>query len=398
MSAAPTMQGETVGLVVVAVLALVGTRMRLVLLSAGDEGRQPVDVAFRRRVALRPARLVGLALLVLRKGLCVARDIGLRLARAVRRIGGSAHRRLPLIVPVVETTLAHSGRFILRTLEVGIVLPELLLRRGDHAVIVLGVLVIILRRDRITRGLRVPRELNVFFCNVRWISANFHVRAVRFVYPDHRVVTLAVIVASAHALVLTVSHGSPVADPFIVTARRRRASLKDLEALLRATQTSAPSPAQSGGKCGGRTPLMSGSVSRSSNPLSAAYRGVAQLFLISMSASLADQRRTDEVSNPDWANHLPGHPASFVRFVRTVGSPQSCSGARYRRFARVDSWPKPSRSCPTIQVLFFSYQECGALMAEGASQGPWQCPQDRIVARPAPAPRGQRSSSQGRAA
>jgi hypothetical protein len=35
-----------------------------------------------------------------------------------------------------------------------------------------------------------------------------------------------VIVASAHALVLTVSHGSPVANPFIVTARRRRASPK----------------------------------------------------------------------------------------------------------------------------------------------------------------------------
>ena len=58
MSAAPAVQGETVGLIVVAVLALVGTRMRLVLLSAGDEGRQPVDVAFVRRVALRLARLV----------------------------------------------------------------------------------------------------------------------------------------------------------------------------------------------------------------------------------------------------------------------------------------------------------------------------------------------------
>ena len=68
---------------------------------------------------------------------------------------------------------------------------------------------------------------------------------------------------------------------------------------------------------------MSRSVSRSSNPLSAAYRGVAQLFLTSMSASPADQHRTDETSCPDWANRLPGHPASFVRFVRTVGSPQS---------------------------------------------------------------------------
>jgi len=76
---------------------------------------------------------------------------------------------------------------------------------------------------------------------------------------------------------------------------------------------------------------MSRSLSRSSNPLSAAYRGVAQLFLTSMSASPADQHRTDEAYYPDWANRLPAHPASFVRFLRTVGSPQSCSGARYRR-------------------------------------------------------------------
>ena len=84
MSAAPAVQGETVGLIVVAVLALMRTWMRLVLLSAGDEGRQPVDVAIGRCVALRRAWLVGLALLVLREGLCVARDIGLRLAGAVR--------------------------------------------------------------------------------------------------------------------------------------------------------------------------------------------------------------------------------------------------------------------------------------------------------------------------
>src|SRR5260370_1602192 len=97
---------------------------------------------------------------------------------------------------------------------------------------------------------------------------------------------------------------------------------------------------------------MSGSVSRSSNPLSAAYRGVAQLFLISMSASLADQRRTDEVSNPDWANHLPGHPASFVRFVRTVGSPHSCSRARYLPpLPPLASRPQPTQPSPTIHLL-----------------------------------------------
>ena len=56
-------------------------------LRAGDEGGQPIDVAFGGRVALLQARLVRLALLVLRERLCVARDIGLRLSGTVRRIG-----------------------------------------------------------------------------------------------------------------------------------------------------------------------------------------------------------------------------------------------------------------------------------------------------------------------
>src|SRR5215831_2772902 len=129
-----------------------------------------------------------------------------------------------MVVAVFEVAVARPGRFVLRTGEVRIVLPELLLRRGDHAIIVLGVLIVILRRDRITGGLCVSRELNIFFCDVRGIAANFHIRTVRLVYPYHRIVTLAVIVASAHAFVLTVSHDSPVANPFVVAARRRRPS------------------------------------------------------------------------------------------------------------------------------------------------------------------------------
>src|SRR5207249_1035491 len=89
---------------------------------------------------------------------------------------------------------------------------------------------------------------------------------------------------------------------------------------------------------------MSRFVSRSSNPLSAACRGVAQLFLISMSASPADQRRTDETSN--WANRLPGHPASLrplcvhrrlsVILVRGSLLALNCLGSI--------PWTKPSRS------------------------------------------------------
>ena len=81
MAATTAMQRETVGLVVVAVLAGL-VRLLLRLLSAGDEGRQPVDVAVGGGAALLRARQVRLVLLGLRKRLGVARDIGLRLARA----------------------------------------------------------------------------------------------------------------------------------------------------------------------------------------------------------------------------------------------------------------------------------------------------------------------------
>jgi hypothetical protein len=77
---------------------------------------------------------------------------------------------------------------------------------------------------------------------------------------------------------------------------------------------------------------ISASVLRSSNPSTAAFRGVAHFFVKRKTASLAGWRRTNEASRPTEANRLPGHPASFVRTVRTVGSPQTCSGARYRRY------------------------------------------------------------------
>ena len=43
----------------------------------------------------------------------------------------------------------------------------------------LGVLVVVLGRDRIAGGLRVAGELNVFLGDVGGISADFHIRAVR---------------------------------------------------------------------------------------------------------------------------------------------------------------------------------------------------------------------------
>src|SRR5262245_9882162 len=193
-------------------------------LAAGDEGGQPVDVVLVGRRVLLRARLVGLVLLwlmllMLRERLRIARDIRLRLARAIGLVA-AADGGLRVIITVVEAVVAGSARhLVLGSGQVRIVLPELFLRRRDHAVIVLGVLVVIFGGDRVAGGLRIARQLHIFFGNVGRVAANFHVRTVRFEHARHRIVTFAmVVVAPAHALVLTVSHDLPVANPFIVAA------------------------------------------------------------------------------------------------------------------------------------------------------------------------------------
>src|SRR5262245_25025213 len=105
--AAPTaVQREAVGLVIVAVRPRLLRLRHGRLWPAGDERRQPVDVAFfRGRAALLGlARLIGLVLL-LRERLRVARDVGLRLACAVGGFAASADRGL-LVVAVVVIVVA----------------------------------------------------------------------------------------------------------------------------------------------------------------------------------------------------------------------------------------------------------------------------------------------------
>src|SRR5262245_8562980 len=84
MASAAAMQRKAVRLAVMAVRARLGSLVMLLrLLPAGDEGRQPVDVALGGSAPLLRPRLVRLMLLMPGEGLCVAGDIGLRLARAV---------------------------------------------------------------------------------------------------------------------------------------------------------------------------------------------------------------------------------------------------------------------------------------------------------------------------
>jgi hypothetical protein len=79
----------------------------------------------------------------------------------------------------------------------------------------------------------------------------------------------------------------------------------------------------------------------------------------------------DEASRPDEANHLPGHPASSVRSVRTVGSPQSCSGARYRCSSISGRFlPGNLVGLGPQSKWFFWYLDCEGVMANAARSGP----------------------------
>ncbi len=104
----------------------------------------------------------------------------------------------------------------LRLVE-GLALAELFLRGSDQAKIMLSVLVVIFGGDWIAGGLGVAGKLNVFFGDMIGRTSDLHLRAIGFIDPRQRIMTLAV--ASSHALILTVSHGFALADPSILTAR-----------------------------------------------------------------------------------------------------------------------------------------------------------------------------------
>jgi len=154
------------------------------------------------------ARLLLLALLI---GLGIARHVGLRFTDPVRRVVRNARRGILLALLEVRVTRAALG---LRAGELRIVLPKLLLRCCDDPIVVFGMLVVIFGRNGIAGRLRITRELNIFFRNMRWIAANLYVGPVGLEHARHGIVSLAMIIAPAHPLVLTVSHDWPAANSF----------------------------------------------------------------------------------------------------------------------------------------------------------------------------------------
>jgi len=117
-------------------------------------------------------RLVVLRLMVM----LFARVIRLRLAR------GEWLAANVWLLAVVVTLIgsAHlAGRLLL---IIGLTLPELFLRCSNNAEIVLGVLVVIFRRNRIAGALRIARQLQIFLSDVRRCPANFYVRSIGLIH------------------------------------------------------------------------------------------------------------------------------------------------------------------------------------------------------------------------
>jgi hypothetical protein len=227
---------------VVAILSGILSGILLRLPAARDECRKTADVLPAFMTALVGLR-VGLLLMLLmllraildllitrRKRLSIARQVRLllRLSRSVAWLVLTHERLIVFFVPIegviADLRLAAGRAALLMWLllvVVRVLLTKLFLRRGDQAEVVLGVLIIILGGHRVARPLRVTRELDVFFRDMRSGTADFDVGTVRFVNAREGILTLAVVASPPHAL-LTVSHVVPVRRPFTLSRHLRR--------------------------------------------------------------------------------------------------------------------------------------------------------------------------------
>lgn len=189
MPPAPPVQRKAILRTVIAVRAVLPLRpvvalrsLLLLRLSTGDERWQAVDVAlvFRTRM-LRPRLkilLILLWLIVLLIVMLLARIVWLWLARGERLAADVRLLTIAVVVAVIGS--AHLAGLLL--LVIGLTLPELLLRRSDEAEIVLGVLIIIFRCNRISGALRVTGELKVLFGDMGRRTANFYIRPIGLVH------------------------------------------------------------------------------------------------------------------------------------------------------------------------------------------------------------------------
>jgi len=189
MPPSPSMHAEPI-LTAVTLVVTVLCRILLRLATTSDERRQPADV-----LSAFMAALVGLLLIRLRLmlwailhlliawwewlGIAWQVRLLLRFARSIAWLV-LAHERLGVVIVAVKSFVGvlRTGRALLLLwllVVIRVLLAELLLRRSDQTKIVLGMLIVVLGGNRIPRALRVARELDIFFRDVRSGAANFDV-------------------------------------------------------------------------------------------------------------------------------------------------------------------------------------------------------------------------------
>src|ERR1700761_4943732 len=120
------------------------------------------------------ARLLLIALI----GLIIA-HIGLLLLWNEARLLAEARIAVAVVLVVVDRHLVGA--------RLRLVLPQLFLRCGDQAEIMLSMLIVILRSDGIARRTRVPGKLHIFLRHMRCGAANLDIGTVGFKYPGHRI-------------------------------------------------------------------------------------------------------------------------------------------------------------------------------------------------------------------
>ena len=108
--------------------------------------------------------------------------------------------------------IVHRREIVVKVLGIGVLaelvraLSALLRLRGrDDPEVVLGVLQIVFRHHRVTRGLGIARQLQILFRDMGGIATHFHIRAVALEVPAQRIHVLApAIVVPAAGAVLVV--------------------------------------------------------------------------------------------------------------------------------------------------------------------------------------------------
>ena len=190
--------------------------VRLRLRAAGDERRKAIDVIVLRRLCGRLRLLaivaVTVAEILFARLLLIAR-IGLlltllELLRLLLRheAGLCAEARIAVGIVAVVVERIAIGALHRLLLLLRLALAELFLRGCDQTEIVLGVLQITFRHDRVAGGLGVARKLQILFRDMLGGATDLHIRSVRFVAAGQGIRSLAVVIPSAHPLVLTWSH------------------------------------------------------------------------------------------------------------------------------------------------------------------------------------------------